>query len=139
MAVLARRYESRQHVPVDLIAQEEHAPLKFLEAILTELRKGGLLQSRRGPSGGYLLARDPKDITIAMVIRILDGPFAPTPCARTRNPTCCEGCDDMERCRLRPFMREARDVMAQVWEHRSVLDLVTGDAIPAELEAHAAL
>ena len=123
MAALARHYEERQHIAVEEIAGEDHVPAKFLEAILTQLRKRGLLISRRGPSGGYILARDPKTITLAEVIRTLDGPFAPTPCARTRNPVCCEGCESMEACRVRPFMREVRDVMAGVLEGRTVQDL----------------
>lgn len=126
MAVLARRYGVHQHTSVEEIAQEEGMPIKFLEAILTQLKKSGLLISRRGPAGGYQLARDPNEISLALVIRVLDGPFAPTPCSRTRNPVVCEGCTTLESCQIRPFMREVRDVMAKVWERRSVQDLVEG-------------
>ena len=111
---------------VDDIVAAEHVPGKFLEAILTQLRKRGLLVSRRGPAGGFMLARAPETITLAEVIRTLDGPFAPTPCARTRNPVCCEGCDDMKTCRIRPYMREVRDAMAKVWEERTIRDLADG-------------
>lgn len=126
MAAMARRPQPSALIPVDEIAAEEGIPLKFLEAILTQLKKSGLLVSRRGPHGGYVLARDPRDISLALVIRILDGPFAPTPCSRTRNPVVCEGCISLDSCHLRPFMREARDAMARVWEQRSVQDLADG-------------
>lgn len=128
MTVLAHRYGDKVHVPVDDIAAAEHVPGKFLEAILTQLRKRGLLVSRRGPAGGFMLARAPETITLAEVIRTLDGPFAPTPCARTRNPVRCEGCDDIKTCRIRPYMREVRDAMAKVWEERTIRDLADGAA-----------
>jgi Rrf2 family protein len=128
MAALARREASGSLTSVEIIAAEENIPVKFLEAILTQLKKAGLLESRRGPSGGFMLLKPADEISLALVIRILDGPFAPTPCARTRNPVVCEGCDDLKSCQLRPFMREVRDVMADVWEHRTVHDLVDGYA-----------
>jgi len=128
MAALARRQGEQHHIPVDEIAEEEHIPVKFLEAILTQLKKSGLLVSRRGPAGGYLLAQPPSETSLANVIRILDGPFAPTPCSRTRNPVVCEGCTTLDTCQLRPFMREVRDVMAEVWERRTVQDLIEGYA-----------
>lgn len=127
-ALLAKRYDQHEYVPVEDIVESEHTPAKFLEAILTQLRKRGILLSRRGPSGGYMLARDPKTISIAEVIRTLDGPFAPTPCARTRNPVCCEGCESLKSCRIRPFMREVRDVTAEIWEVRTIQDLADGYA-----------
>jgi Rrf2 family protein len=124
MAVLGAYAPNADLVAVDQIAEQEGIPLKFLEATLTQLRKRGLLRSRRGPAGGYTLARDPREITLAEIIRTLDGPFAPTPCARTRDPIQCEGCSDMETCVVRPFMREVRDAMAEVLEKKSLADLV---------------
>lgn len=123
MAVLAARHASENFVSVEEIVAAEHTPPKFLESILTLLRKQGLLLSRRGPSGGFRLARPPKDISLAEVVRTLDGAFAPTTCARTRNPIRCEGCDDMERCYIRPFMRRVRDEMAKVLEGQTLADL----------------
>ena len=123
MAVLADRYGAADYVSVEDIVASEHTPAKFLESILTQLRKQGLLLSRRGPSGGFRLARPPREISLAEVVRTLDGAFAPTTCARTRNPICCEGCEDMERCYVRPFMRRVRDEMARVLEGQSLADL----------------
>lgn len=123
MAVLAAHHGADDYVSVEDIVSEESSPAKFLESILTQLRKRGLLVSRRGPAGGFRLARAPKDISLAEVVRTLDGAFAPTTCARTRNPICCEGCDDMEQCYLRPFMRRVRDEMAKVLEGQTLEDL----------------
>lgn len=125
MAVLASRHEAEGFVSVEEIAASEHTPPKFLEGILTELRKQGLVHSRRGPSGGFRLARSPGAISLAEVVRTLDGAFAPTTCARTRSPICCEGCDDMERCYIRPFMRRVRDEMAKVLEGQTLADLAS--------------
>ena len=126
MAALARRQATGSLTSAETIAEEEGIPPKFLEAILTQLKKAGLVESRRGPSGGFMLVKPADEVSLALVIRVLDGPFAPTPCSRTRNPIVCEGCEDLGTCRLRPFMREVRDAMAEVWEHRSVQDLVKG-------------
>jgi len=124
MAVLGHGYTEGQLIAVDLIARQEEIPVKFLEATLTELRKRGLLRSRRGPAGGYALSRPPAEITLAEIIRTLDGPFAPTPCARTRNPQQCDGCSDMDTCSVRPMMREVRDAMAAVLERQTLADLM---------------
>ncbi len=123
MATLALRNAESELIPVDQIAESEGIPLKFLEATLTQLRKRGLLRSRRGPAGGYMLARPAREISLAEIIRTLDGPFAPTPCARTRDPIQCEGCVDMETCSVRTFMREVRDAMAKVLEDKTLADL----------------
>jgi len=123
MAVLADRYESADFVSVEDIVASEHTPAKYLESILTLLRKQGLLRSRRGPAGGFRLARPPREISLAEVVRTLDGAFAPTTCARARNPICCEGCENMERCYIRPFMRRVRDEMARVLEGQTLEDL----------------
>lgn len=123
LAVLARHYADEAYVTVDDIVEIEPIPPKFLEGILTELRKEGLLLSRRGPTGGYRLARAPKDISLAAVVRTLDGAFAPTTCARLRNPVCCEGCANMESCAIRPFARRVRDEMAKVLEGQTIHDL----------------
>ena len=131
MAVLGAYAPNADLVAVDQIAEQEGIPLKFLEATLTQLRKRGLLRSRRGPAGGYTLARDPREITLAEIIRTLDGPFAPTPCARTRDPIQCEGCSDMETCVVRPFMREVRDAMAEVLEKKYLVEEMRHGKEPA--------
>lgn len=133
MQSLALRANEQALVPVDDIAAEHGIPLKFLEAILTQLRKRGLLSSRRGPNGGYALARAPERISLAEIIRTLDGPFAPTPCSRTKDPQQCEGCVELERCPIRPYMRQVRDAMAEILEQRTLAELAEeGELVAAE-------
>jgi Rrf2 family protein len=105
------------------VAEQEQVPRKFLEAIFVQLRDQGIIESRRGAQGGYRLARDPKSISVADVIRILDGPLALTPCAsRTRYRQCAD-CVEVKKCRLQPLMQEARDAVAGVLENRSLAQL----------------
>ena len=125
------------------IAEAERIPRKFLEAILVQLRDHGLLESRRGPSGGHRLRMPPAKISVAHIIRIVDGPLALTPCAsRTRFGPCAD-CIDVESCRLRHLMRRARDAVAAVLDGCSLADLArldvealsTGAAPPRRMAA----
>jgi Rrf2 family protein len=71
----------------DKLAGEQALPVKFLENILVDLRRGGLVHSQRGPEGGYRLARAAKDITAAQVLRLIDGPLAEVRGARPETAT----------------------------------------------------
>ena len=105
------------------VAELEQVPRKFLEAIFVQLRDQGIIESRRGAQGGYRLVRDPASVSVADVIRILDGPLALTPCAsRTRYRQCAD-CVDVRKCRLQPLMQEARDAVADVLENCSLSQL----------------
>lgn len=121
---LARRYRDESLVSIAEIAEAERIPLKFLEAILVELKRHGLLQSRRGPAGGYRLAVAPSEITVAQVVRILNGPLALTTCTSVNRYARCEECHDEATCVVRGVMREARDAIAAVLEHQTLEDLV---------------
>jgi Rrf2 family protein len=98
------------------IAQAERIPKKFLEAILVDLKLGGLLRSRSGRLGGYELLRDPKEINLGQVIRLMDGPLAPTPCVSQMAYAPCEDCADERTCLIRMVMQEVRDATAQILE-----------------------
>lgn len=120
---LARQDDDALVLIADL-ADEEKIPRKFLEAILVELRKHGLLDSKRGKAGGYRLAREPSAITLGEVIRILDGPLAPLPCASRTAFRPCDDCTDVETCSVRWVMRDVRDAIAAVLDHRTLADVV---------------
>ena len=105
------------------LAEAADVPRKFLEAILTQLRDGGLVESRRGPAGGHRLVRAPEEITAADVIRVVDGPLAMTPCASALAFRACDDCVAVEDCRLRHLMRRARDAVAGVLEACTLADL----------------
>jgi Rrf2 family protein len=98
------------------IAERQHIPRRFLENILLELRKHGLVVSQRGKAGGYALARGPDLITFADVIRAIDGPLALTPCASRTAYQRCEDCKDEAICTLRKTLVKVRDASAAILE-----------------------
>lgn len=75
-ALLALAERAPDLVKVDVIISEQNLPRKFVEAILGELRRAGLVRSQRGADGGYALARPPADVTLGSIIRAVDGPLA---------------------------------------------------------------
>lgn len=121
-AYLAGRYDG---VPVQIaeIAGARKIPLKFLEAILLELRKAGVLESKKGKGGGYFLKEDPQTISLASVIRIIDGPIAMLPCVSLHFYQECPDCDKTN-CGLNRTIAEARDAILGVLEHRFLSDIV---------------
>jgi Rrf2 family protein len=121
--VLAERYSAEGWTTTLAIAEREGIPRKFLEAILVQLRDRGLIDSRRGSLGGHRLARDPATISVADIMRVVDGPLALTPCASVTRFRLCVDCGDVNACRLRHLMREARDAVANVLENRSLSSL----------------
>lgn len=112
--------ESAQSVE---IAQANNIPKKFLDAILNELRLGGLIRSKKGKGGGYMLAREPERIMVGAAIRILDGPLAPIACASRLSYQPCDNCTDVATCSVRIMMTEVRDVMARVLDNTSIEDM----------------
>lgn len=98
------------------LAERIKAPLHFLEGILMDLRREGLLVSRRGRSGGYALGRPADMISFADLIRHIDGPLALTTCASRTAYARCEDCPTPDDCQLRLVLLAARDAMAQVLE-----------------------
>ena len=112
LLMLARQPQGEMILVGD-IAEEQNVPRKFLELILLELRKHGLLFSQRGRNGGYTLARPPAAITFGQVVRIMDGPIAPLPCASITGYRRCADCQDEKTCEIRKVMRSVRDAMAE--------------------------
>ena len=109
-------------ISVSVLAEKEHLPFKFLEAILCELRNHEILTSIRGRNGGYRLAEPPKKISLARIIRIIDGPIALLSCASLYFYKPCENCDQ-KTCGISPVMKEARDAILKVLEKRSLYDI----------------
>ena len=117
------QYPAGAGVRIADIAEAETIPRKFLDAILLELKHAGFVASRIGRAGGYRLAMAPHDIAIGQVIRTLDGPLAPLPCASRTAYRPCPDCKDVENCLVRQAMLEARDAMANVLDPLSLHDL----------------
>jgi Rrf2 family protein len=107
------------------IAEEARVPRKFLEQILLDLKRRGIVRSLRGRAGGYLLGRAPKSISFAEVIRTIDGPLALAPCVSTTAYHRCQDCVDEETCAIRKVLLAARDATAAVLEERTLAGALT--------------
>ncbi|MBX3568814.1 MAG: Rrf2 family transcriptional regulator [Rhizobiaceae bacterium] len=123
---------------VNDIATTNNIPKKFLDAILGELRNAGFVQSRKGKDGGYRLARPAAEIKVGHVVRVLDGPLAPIPCASRTRYEPCEDCDEAT-CQVRHMMLEVRQAIADVLDQRSLAemrDAPANDDMPLEPLRH---
>jgi len=123
MQILARRYREGP-VMIGSIAREESIPLKFLEAILLDLKSHGLLESKLGRKGGYRLSRPPSSMTVGSIIRMMEGPLAPIPCASETAYRPCAECKDIEGCGTRIVMREVRDAISGVLDRTTLADML---------------
>ena len=102
------------------LAQEETIPKKFLEQILVSLKSAGFVSSKKGKGGGYVLAQPPEKITIGSVIRAIEGPLAPLPCASETRFRKCDECVDIQTCGTRIVMRQVRDAMAAILDETTL-------------------
>lgn len=114
------------------IAERQHVPRKFLEAILLELKQHGLLVSRRGKHGGYGLARPPSRISFGEVIRLIDGPLAPLPCLSRSAYRRCRDCEDERTCVIRRVFAETHAATAQLLDQTTLADAL-GAGVGSEL------
>jgi Rrf2 family protein len=112
---LAREH-ARGSILASEVASREGIPEKFLQGILLELRRRGIVSSRRGQGGGYRLARDPSTINVGEVIRVLEGPLALTPCVSQTAYQRCDECADERLCGIRLVMKQVRDETARILE-----------------------
>src|ERR1044071_6793720 len=103
------RQEGLVPVLISDISEKEKIPKKFLEAILLDLKKFGILGSKKGKGGGYYLMKDPKSVTAASLIRVLDGPIAMLPCVSLNFYEKCDDCPHEDTCSLNRFMAQVRD------------------------------
>ncbi|HLJ51998.1 MAG TPA: Rrf2 family transcriptional regulator [Rhizomicrobium sp.] len=106
------------------IAKQARVPRKFLEQILLDMKRRGLVRSQRGRAGGYLIGKNPRDISFADVIRVIDGPLALAPCVSVTAYHKCDDCVDEETCAIRKVLLAARDATATVLESRNLAQAV---------------
>lgn len=121
LSYMAQR-ENQGPILIADISVDQKIPIKFLEAILLDLKKAGLLESKKGKGGGYYFALPPGQIKVATVIRLLDGPIAMLPCASLNFYKKCEDCNELT-CGLNHLMKEVRDASLAILENRTVADL----------------
>jgi Rrf2 family protein len=123
-ALLALARETgRKPVLVSDLARRDAIPKKFLEAILLELKRHGVVHSKKGKGGGYFLGRKPADITFGEVIRVLEGPLAPVPCVSETAYMKCTDCVDEATCGVRAAMKQVRDATARILDHTTLADV----------------
>ncbi len=101
-------------VSAKVIAEKERIPFKFLENILRELRQNRIIKSERGAEGGYRFLKKPSEITVAEIIRIVDGPIALIPCVSENFYEKCAECTDENTCQIRKLFGQLRNDMLPV-------------------------
>ena len=119
---LSRAY-GQHRLRITDMAGKEAIPKKFLEQILLKLKAQGLVESKKGKGGGYLLARPPSEVSLGQVIRMIEGPLAPLPCASVSAYRKCDECVDDRLCGTRLVMREVRDAMARILDGTTLADV----------------
>ncbi|HNS04666.1 MAG TPA: Rrf2 family transcriptional regulator [Candidatus Saccharicenans sp.] len=108
-------------VPIRIISLAQAIPQQFLEQILLSLRRAGYVKSKKGPHGGYFLSKPPDRITVAEVIRVMDGPLAPINCVSVIEH---EPCPLEENCGLRSVWKEVRDMVARHLEQTTFAEVL---------------
>lgn len=119
---LARHY-GQGPMLVQKIADDEFIPKKFLELILLTAKAGGLVDSKPGRGGGYHLTKPPNEITVGQVIRLMEGPLAPLPCASETAYRRCDECIDEKTCGTRMVMRRVRNATAEILDQTTLADV----------------
>jgi len=109
-------------VRIQKISDQQNIPKRFLEQILNDLKSAGLVRSKRGMAGGYRLARRPDQISLAEVVRHVEGALAPVSCVSERFYEKCS-CPDESRCAVRSVMKEIRDAIVRVAERVTLAEL----------------
>jgi Rrf2 family protein len=121
LLVLGLNYGKPQ-LRIQTISDAQNIPKRFLEQILNDLKSAGLVQSKRGVTGGYQLARRPEHISLAAIVRHIEGALAPVSCVSERFYEKCS-CPDEDRCPIRSVMKEIREAIVGIAERVSLADL----------------
>ena len=121
MLVLGLNY-GQPVVRIQTISDQQNIPKRFLEQILNDLKIAGIVQSKRGVAGGYRLARPPEQITLASVVRHIEGALAPVSCVSERFYEKCS-CPNESRCAIRSVMKEVRDAIVAIMERVTIAEL----------------
>jgi Rrf2 family protein len=132
MELAAERAGEGRALRIEEIARRSGTPKRFLEHILLEIRNAGVIASIRGRNGGYVLIKEPREVSLSELIRLIDGPIAPLPCLSRRAYQRCEDCPDEAACRLRKVFAEVFWSYLLLIESLTLADLME---TPAVLEA----
>ncbi len=122
--VYLAKQEAQKPILISRIAEEEHIPKKFLEAILLELKHAGILKSKKGKGGGYFLHKAPDEVSLADIMRLFDGAIAFLPCVTYQYYERCEECVDEETCGIRDVFQDVRDESVRVLKASTLANII---------------
>jgi Rrf2 family transcriptional regulator, cysteine metabolism repressor len=123
LLLLGRDYiEDDSVVSIQAISRQQNIPKRFLEQILNDLKSAGIVESKRGVAGGYRLRKPPQQVTLADIIRHIEGPLAPVSCVSESFYEKCS-CPDESRCAIRNVMKEVRAAIVNLMENTTLADL----------------
>ncbi len=129
-AINAMVHLARKHgegpITIGVIAQEENIPQKFLEAILLELKNAGLLSSKKGKGGGYYMIKETSEVTMADIMRLMDGPIALLPCVSYKHYERCDECKDENTCSIRRVFFDVRNKTVDMLKEASLDKVIVG-------------
>jgi Rrf2 family protein len=117
--------KKKEPIAIAEIANHENISQKFLESILLSLRSTGFLGSKKGKGGGYYLIKDPSEIPMTTVMRVLEGPIAMVSCVSLNFYERCDDCPDEQSCSVHKLMLMVRDSALDVYRNTTLADLMT--------------
>ncbi|WP_299058489.1 Rrf2 family transcriptional regulator [uncultured Polaribacter sp.] len=117
------RQENKTPVAIATISKSENISLKFLESILLTLRKNEILASKKGKGGGYYLLKEPSEIQMTAVMRVLEGPISMIPCVSLNFYEKCKDCPDENACAVHNLMEQVRDNTLKIFRNTTLSDL----------------
>ena len=120
---LAREYD-KGAIQISEIAQQENIPQRFLESILLEMKKIGILGSKLGKAGGYYLIKKPEDVRLSVIIRHFEGAIALLPCVSERQYQPCEFCKDEQSCKIKRVFKVIRDKTDEILHNTTLNELI---------------
>jgi Rrf2 family protein len=130
--------DDEEPVMIADIAKDANVPRKFLEQILLDLKKRGIVHSHRGKFGGYTLGRDPNKVNFAEIIRAIDGPLALSPCASRTAYRRCEDCESEITCAIRKVLLSVRDATSDILEGRTLAQAIADEKPRKKSKRHRA-
>lgn len=114
MIYLAKNYNNKKICPLSEISEKENISYDFLEKIISELESAGLVKARRGVKGGYFLSKDPKNIKVGEIIRVLEATI----------PVSCFGCFKAEFCGAKIFWDDLKKSLDSAFNSKTLKDLI---------------
>ncbi|MCU0444775.1 MAG: Rrf2 family transcriptional regulator [Microscillaceae bacterium] len=122
--VYLAKHANKEPILISEIAEKEHIPKKFLEAILLDLKNAGMLNSKKGKGGGYYLLRPPEEVNLADVIRLFDGAIGLLPCVTHKYYERCDECQNENICGIRDVFQEVRNQTVKILKDNTLQDLI---------------